>query len=129
MGFAEQVQPTKKIILHASADELAIRSARVQLNVALVNRDLKTTVKYWLPELNTIGGDGSLWADLDQNIEGFTKIFNDLGFVAGLRTPNNIGVATGSQRELLNLESERGGRLKISKLLLTVGNTLLCGSL
>jgi hypothetical protein len=99
LGFAEQAQPMKETILQASEDELAIRAARVELNVALVNRDLKTTVKYWLPEVNTIGGGGSLWAGLDQNIEGFTKIFQDPSFVFGLRTPNNIEVATGGPKE------------------------------
>jgi hypothetical protein len=85
--------------LQASEDELAIRAARGELNAALVDRDLKMTVKYWLPEVNTIGGGGSLWAGLDQNIQGFTKIFQDPGFVFGLRTPNNIEVATGGPKE------------------------------
>jgi len=85
--------------LQASEDELAIRAARGELNAALVNRDLNMTVKYWLPEVNTIGGGGSLWAALDQNIQGFTKIFQDPGFVFGLRTPNNIEMATGGSKE------------------------------
>jgi hypothetical protein len=40
-----------------------------------------------------------LLAGLNQNIEGFTKIFQDPGFVFGIRTPNNIEVATGVPKE------------------------------
>lgn len=89
----------KGTILQVSKDELAIRAARAELNAALVDRDFKTTVKYWLPEVNTIGGGGSLLAGLNQDIEGFTKIFQDPCFVFGLRTPNNIEVATGVPKE------------------------------
>jgi hypothetical protein len=85
--------------LQASEDELAIRAAWVELNAAHVNRDLNMTVKYWLPEVNTIGGGGGLWAGLEQNIQGFSKIFQDPSFVFGLRTPNNIEVATGGPKE------------------------------
>lgn len=65
--------------LQASEEELAIRAARVKVN--------------------TIGGGGSLLAGLDQNIQGFTKIFQEPGFVFGLRTPNNIVVVTGGLKE------------------------------
>jgi ketosteroid isomerase-like protein len=79
--------------------ETAIRSARAELNAALANRDLKTTARYWLPDANTIGGDGSLWAGRDANTRGFAKIFKDPNFVSGLRTPGKVEVATGGPKE------------------------------
>jgi len=44
LGFSGQEQPMNETTLQASEDELAIRAARVELNAALVNRDLKMAV-------------------------------------------------------------------------------------
>lgn len=98
-GFAVQPQPNAAEKIHVSADEAAIRSARVELNAALANRDLKTTANYWLPEVHTTGGGGSLWVGLDKNIDGFSKIFKDPNFVSGLRTPDKVEVASGGPKE------------------------------
>ena len=99
VAYAGQAQPPAAEKMHVNADEAAIRSARVELNAALVNRDLKTTADYWLPEVHTTGGGGSLWVGLDKNIDGFRKIFKDPNFVSGLRTPDKIDVATGGPKE------------------------------
>lgn len=97
--FAGQVQPVAVKQIHMRSIETAIRSARTELNAALTNRDLKTTARYWLPDVSTIGGDGSLWVGRSKNIEGFAKIFNDPNFVSGHRTPDEIEVATGGPKE------------------------------
>jgi ketosteroid isomerase-like protein len=96
---AGQAMPAASTQKQVNAAEAAIRSARVELNAALANRDLKTTVRYWLPDVNTIGGDGSLWAGRDENTKGFAKIFKDPDFVFGLRTPAKVEVATGGVAE------------------------------
>ncbi|MGH8397321.1 MAG: nuclear transport factor 2 family protein [Gammaproteobacteria bacterium] len=99
VAFAGQAKLVVAKQMHNSAGETAIRSARIELNAALANRDLKTMAKYWLPDVNTIGGDGSLWVGRDKNIEGFAKIFEDPNFVSGLRTPDKVEVATGGPKE------------------------------
>lgn len=97
--LAGQAKPVAAQQIHISPGEAAIRSARVQLNAALANRDLKTTATYWLPDVSTTGGDGSLWVGRRRNIEGFTGIFKDSNFVSGVRTPDRVDVATGGPKE------------------------------
>lgn len=97
--FASQAQPVVAKQIHSGSAETAIRSARSELNAALINRDLKTTARYWLPDVSTIGGDGSLWVGRSKNIDGFAKIFKDPNFVSGRRTPDAIEVATGGPKE------------------------------
>ena len=97
--FAAQAQPVAAKQMHMGAAETAIRSARNELNAALTNRDLKTTARYWLPDVSTTGGDGSLWVGRNKNVEGLAKIFKDPNFVSGRRTPNTIEVATGGPKE------------------------------
>ena len=97
--FAAQAQPTVANQMRMGVAEAAIRSARSALNSALTNRDLEVTARYWLPDVSTTGGDGSLWVGRDQNVRGFTKIFNGNSFVSGRRTPDKIEVATGGPKE------------------------------
>ncbi|MFT7201211.1 MAG: hypothetical protein ACI9UD_002885 [Glaciecola sp.] len=115
--------------LQASEDELAIRAAWVELNAAHVNRDLNMTVKYWLPEVNTIGGGGGLWAGLEQNIQGFSKIFQDPSFSLAFAHLTILRLQQVAQRKPLKLEFGLGRRRSKTKKLLTVVDTLLCGSL
>ncbi|OOG60868.1 hypothetical protein B0E47_01825 [Rhodanobacter sp. B05] len=99
LAFAGQAQPAVAKQMRMGVAETAIRSARSALNAALTNRDLEVTTRYWLPDVSTTGGDGSLWVGRDQNVKGFTKIFNGNSFVSGRRTPDKIEVATGGPRE------------------------------
>lgn len=96
--LAEQTQPTAAKQIDITTAEATIRSARVELNAALANRDLKTTARYWLPDVGTTGGDGSVWVGYDKNTKGFSDIFKDPSFVSGLRTPEKIDVATGGPK-------------------------------
>jgi len=96
--LADQTQPTAAREPGMSAAETAIRSARTELNAALANRDLEATARYWLPDVSTTGGDGSLWVGHDKNVEGFSNIFKDPNFVSGLRTPEKVEVATGGPK-------------------------------
>jgi ketosteroid isomerase-like protein len=97
--FVGQAQPLAAKQAHMGSAETAIRSARTELNAALTNRDLKTTARYWLPDVSTTGGDGSLWVGREKNIKGFAEIFKGNNFVSGRRTPNEIEVATGGPKE------------------------------
>ncbi len=99
IAFAGQPQPLAAEKMHVNADEAAIRLARVELNAALANRDLKTTANYWLAEVHTTGGGGSLWVGRDKNVDGFSKIFKDPNFISGLRTADKVEVATGGPKE------------------------------
>ena len=96
--LADQTQPTAAKQIDITTAEAAIRSARVELNTSLANRDLETTVRYWLPDVSTTGGDGSVWVGYDKNTEGFADIFKDPNFVSGLRTPEKVDVATGGPK-------------------------------
>lgn len=96
--LADRTQPAGAKQIGMSAAETAIRSARTELNAALASRDLKTTARYWHPDVSTTGGDGSLWVGYDKNVEGFAGIFKDPSFVSGLRTPEKIEVATGGPK-------------------------------
>ncbi len=97
--FAGQAPSLEAKQTHMSSAEAAIRSARIELNAALTHRDLQTTARYWLSDVSTTGGDGSLWVGRDKNIKGFTEIFKGDSFVSGRRTPDNIEVATGGPKE------------------------------
>jgi len=70
--------------------ESNIRSARADLNAALTNRNLQSMASYWLPDVNTIGGDGSLWAGRDKNVAGFAELFKDPSFVSGQRILDGV---------------------------------------
>jgi ketosteroid isomerase-like protein len=73
--------------------ESDIRLARADLNAALTNKNLQSMASYWLPDVNTIGGDGSLWAGKDKNVAGFAQLFNDPNFVSGQRILQSVEVS------------------------------------
>jgi hypothetical protein len=72
--------------------ESDIRAARAALNVALDKRDLALMASYWLPDVNTIGGDGSLWVGKDRNVAGFDELFKNPDFVSGLRALESVEI-------------------------------------
>jgi hypothetical protein len=77
-----------------------IRLARAKLNAALADRNVQSMALYWHPEVNTIGGDGSLWAGKEKNVAGFEELFKDPNFVSGLRTLESVEVSTGGPKRV-----------------------------
>ena len=78
--------------------ETDIRLARAELNAALANRNLQSMAWYWLPDVTTIGGDGSLWVGKDKNVAGFDELFKDPNFVSGLRVLESVEISTGGSK-------------------------------
>ena len=81
-----------------SGAENAIRSARAELNAALDNRNLQSMASYWLSDVSTIGGDGSLWMGKDKNVAGFDALFKDPNFVSGRRVLESVEISTGGTK-------------------------------
>ncbi|GAB3244940.1 nuclear transport factor 2 family protein [Chitinimonas naiadis] len=77
----------------------AIRQARQALNQALQDRDVAVIEHYWLEDVHTTGGSGSLWVGRDMNVAGFRKMFAGATFLSGRRNPERIDVARGGPKE------------------------------
>lgn len=80
-----------------------IRAARAELNSALDRRNLTLMALYWLPDVSTIGGDGSLWVGKEKNVAGFDELFKDPNFVSGLRVLESVEISTGGPKSAAEL--------------------------
>ena len=76
------------------ADAQAIIAIRDTLNGALRARDVAPLARYWSPDVHITGGLGSLRVSRDSAIRAYAKFFADSTFVAGMRTPERIDVAS-----------------------------------
>jgi len=86
-----------------SVAENDIRAARAELNAALDKTNLKVMASYWLPDVSTIGGDGSLWVGKEKNVAGFDELFKDPNFVSGVRVLESVELSTGGPKSAAEL--------------------------
>ena len=80
------------------SDAQTIIAIRDTLNRALRDRDVAPLARYWSPDVHITGGNGSLRMSRDSSTRAYAKFFADSTFVAGMRTPERIDVASDDVR-------------------------------
>lgn len=98
-SIADSAQPGLPSEAAVSLDEAVIRATRNELNTALVSRDLAAISKYWLQDAQSVFAGGEVRIGRDKIIERYAKIFQGGAFLAGVRKPERIDVATGGPGE------------------------------
>ncbi len=80
------------------SDVQTIIAIRDTLNRALRDRDVASLARYWSPDVHITGGLGSLRVSRDSITGAYARFFTDSTFVAGMRTPERIDVASDDVR-------------------------------